>query len=458
MTIFTLFLYVGLAASLITGIRFLFKKPNNLLVSFLQNFLGALFIFSGFVKALDPLGTSYKMKEYFEAFAHDGFSAFWEKIAHFSTEMAVIMIVAEIAIGVAMIFGWREKLTVTLLLWMNLFFLFLTGYTYLSGFCISKSFIILSAIVIVFFGLTPLIDDQVKRKNALYTSIAAFIVLLLVTKFTNISFQCAFDKTKMKVTDCGCFGDFMKLKPYMTFYKDIFLTALTLVVVYWRNKISPLLGLNIRAAVVITAAAGSLLFCLSNFMWGLPMVDFRPYAIGNDIKKQMEVIKADSIEMMFIYKNKTTKEEKTFGVKEIPTDGNWTYVDRKDNVIVEGIPAKINNLLIESDSGTNITSNLLNETENTYWIVMWNLKETNKGAWKDKIVPFVKKAKAENKRVYVLWNDHDKKFIDEMNLGIPFYFADATPLKTMIRSNPGVMEIKNGVVMNMWHWMNIPVE
>lgn len=458
MTLFALFLYIGLVASIFTIVRFLFKKPGNLLLAYLQNFLGVLFVFSGVVKSIDPLGTSYKMKEYFEAFAMDGFRGFWELMANYSTEMAVVMIVMEITIGFAIIFGWKEKITVALLLWMNLFFLFLTGYTYLSGYCISTSFILLSAVVLIFFGLSTLINKVSTRKIALLTSIAVFLLLFILTKFTNLAFLCEFDKTKMKVTDCGCFGDFMKLKPYMTFYKDILLTGLTLIVVYYRNKIQPIFGVNIRTAIVITAFFASLIFCLKNFVWSLPLVDFRPYAIGNDIKKQMEVIKADSIEMSFIYKNKTTQEEKNFTVKEIPTDGNWTYVDRKDKILVEGIPAKINNLLIESDSGTNITSQLLNDQDNAYWIVMWNLKKTNLKAWKEKIIPFVKKAKAENKKVYILWNDHDKKFKDEMNLDIPYFFADGTPLKTMIRSNPGLMEVKNGVVVNMWHWMSIPLE
>lgn len=456
MNVYTLFLFVGIAALIITAIRMIAKKSGNITLAYLQSFLGSLFIFSGVVKAIDPLGTSYKMKEYFEAFAQDGMAQVWEAMAHYSTEMAVMMIVFEIAAGVALIIGWKEKIAVSAVFCMNLFFLFLTGYTYLSGYGITKKFMLVSFVIIFFAAISVLFNDYKRRRTALLIVAGLIALVAILCQFTDICFTCEFTKTKMKVTDCGCFGDFMKLKPWETFYKDVILTLMTVYLVYYRNKIQPLFGSNIRWALTIAAFVGSLLFCLKNFVWGLPIVDFRPYAIGNNINEQMITPKRDSMVMVFVYKNKTSGEIKEFGMTNIPTDTNWSYVDRKDVIIEEGIPAKISNLMIEGDEGANITTAMINDTATTYWIVAWNLKETKKRAWKEKIKPFVARAKKEGKKIYVLTNMHDQGFEKEMGLNIPYYLADATPLKTMIRSNPGLMEIKNGTVMNMWHWTGIP--
>jgi uncharacterized membrane protein YphA (DoxX/SURF4 family) len=456
MTVYSLFTYIGIAAIILTALRFVIKKPSDILLAYIQNFLGALFIFSGVVKAIDPLGTSYKMKEYFEAFAKDGMPHFWESIAHYSLEMSVFMIVLEIVLGIAIIIGWKEKIAVTLLFWMNLFFLFLTGYTYLSGYDLTKTFLIFTAILFFFLGASPLFDSVGRRRSFILSCFALVVLIFVICKFSDVCFMCEFTKTKMKVTDCGCFGDFIKLKPWETFYKDVFLTIITIYVVYFRNKIQPLFGENIRWAGVIAMTLISLVFCLKNFVWGLPVVDFRPYAIGNNINDQMKVILADSVELLFVYKNKTTGEEKKFKTSEIPSDTNWAYKDRIDNVIREGIPAKISNLMIEGEDGANITTSMINDSAKTYWIVAWDLKNTEKTVWKSNLKTFIADAKAKGIKVYALTNMHDQKFEQEMNLGIPFYLADATPLKTMIRSNPGLMEINNGKVKNLWHWRAIP--
>src|SRR4029077_11939122 len=101
------------------------------IVTIIRILVGALFIFSGFVKAVDPLGTSYKMHEYFEAFAGEGFRPMWEYLANFSTFFAIAMIAAELFIGLMLIIGWKPRFTVGVIWLLTLFFTFLTGYTYL---------------------------------------------------------------------------------------------------------------------------------------------------------------------------------------------------------------------------------------------------------------------------------------------------------------------------------------
>src|SRR6188768_3920963 len=99
MTVYTIFGIVAAAAFALALIRFLVKRPPNILITFLQDFVGAFFIFSGFVKAVDPLGTGYKMHEYFEAFAAEGLRPLWEYMSAFSPYMAIIMIALELFVG-----------------------------------------------------------------------------------------------------------------------------------------------------------------------------------------------------------------------------------------------------------------------------------------------------------------------------------------------------------------------
>ncbi len=99
---------------------------------------------------------------------------------------------------------------------------------------------------------------------------------------------CTFTVSKMKVTDCGCFGDFMKLKPWETFYKDIFLTILSIILVRWHHKISPLFDLKRSDLIVGGGTLLAILFSIYNTFWNEPVVDFRPYAIGNNINEKME--------------------------------------------------------------------------------------------------------------------------------------------------------------------------
>src|SRR6185295_7135482 len=135
-------------------------------VRIIQFLVGALFLFSGFIKAVDPLGTSYKMHDYFSAFQTDwpAFKVLWDIMSTYSTQLAVFMLVLELALGFALIIGWKRKFTLWTMFGLLAFFTFLTGYTYLSGYTMGHWY--------------------------------------------NPS-TWVFNDRDMKVTDCGCFGDFI---------------------------------------------------------------------------------------------------------------------------------------------------------------------------------------------------------------------------------------------------------
>lgn len=459
MTVYSIFAMVAVVAFVLAAVRFFVKRPPNILITFVQDFVGALFIFSGFVKAVDPLGTGYKMHEYFEAFAGEGFRPFWEYLAGFSTFMAVVMIALELFVGLMLIIGWRPRLTVGIVWLLTLFFTFLTGYTYLSGYGITKLFIVLSAGLAVLLGSVTFPQKQSKRVNLFFLSIGVMAVLFLVGKYSGYFFTVEFTESKMKVTDCGCFGDFIKLKPWETFYKDVVLDVLILLLVLNVKFVRPVFNDTARTGLALFGGSFALLFCLYNVYLNEPVIDFRPYKIGSDINEMRREKKPAVIEMIFLYKDKATGKIGEYSQKDFGTMNfdALEYVDRKDKVLDPGIPAKITNLRIENDEGADITDTLLHDPAYTLMVVSYNLNKTHTEAFEQLNAIAAGCDKAGIKFYAVTVNDgHVDEFRHAHQTAYPFYHADETPLKTMIRSNPGLILFKNGVVINKWHYRHLP--
>ena len=460
MTVYTLFGYIALAAGLLTAANFWLSKNRQWGMSFIQYFLACLFLFSGFVKAVDPVGTSIKMHEYFGAFAQEGMRPLWEWLGNYTLPMSVGMLVLELALGVALLIGWKPRITVALMLWLNLFFLFLTGYTYLSGYGITHTFLLFSLLVLLLLALTPLIRQTRRRRMAIFSGLLFALLIAVLSVSSKGLFSTAFVETQMKVTDCGCFGDFMKLKPWETFYKDVFLTLLCLALVMkpedlqsWRNERFRLFGVSL-------ATLASFVFCLYNFMWNEPILDFRPYAVGKNIPEQMVVKKQPDIDMKFVYKNKKTGEVKEYGMNELNglNYSELDFVKRNDVVKDPGIPAVISNLLIEDEEGNNKTAELLQKEGYSCILVIPNLKKANTDVLEKRVNPLAKSCAANNIPFFALCvNDGSlESFRHSHQCAFPFYSADETPLKTMLRSNPGLLLLRNGTVIAKWHTRHIP--
>lgn len=236
------------------------------LVQIIRVLVGCLFIFSGVVKAIDPLGTSYKMHDYFSAFAATGWPAFWHMMDTFSISISVIMIVLEMIAGFALLIGWSNRFTVWLLFLMTLFFTVLTGFTYLSGFCPNALFAFFSVALVTLIIVTACKWHTTHgKKIAAFTALVLLVYVGLIAGTDNL-LTCAFDKTKMKVTDCGCFGDFIKLQPYQTFWKDIVLDVLIFILVIGVAQIQPLFKNRTTTLLTVCFAVISLLFSFSNYL------------------------------------------------------------------------------------------------------------------------------------------------------------------------------------------------
>lgn len=375
---------------IITALIHLFKKHGFGIVNILKNSFGALFIFSAAVKAVDPLGTAYKMGEYFEelhlTFLHP-----------FSLTFSVVMIVLELALALALIFGYRKILTLGLLFAMNVFFTFLTGYTTVTG----------------------------------------------------------------KVTDCGCFGDFLKLEPKQSFFKDLFLIAVLVVIYLGRNKIKEVFDKKMSFAIIAIASFIFFLFNISNFYFNIPMVDFRPYAIGKDINEQRIEI-ADKLDYGFKFKNEATGETKRVVMAEYSqykADAAWEFTGEQDNIVLEkGVEAIINNYGAFNRDGDDYTDDLLSYEGYSIWVLARKVDKTDLEAWKD-IKLLEDFAMANNHKVYAFSSSvfaETDAFKAANNIKMDFYEADDIFIKTVVRANPGVVLTKNGVVVGKWHHKHIP--
>jgi uncharacterized membrane protein YphA (DoxX/SURF4 family) len=453
MTVQKLFITIAIISAIISFFRNRLKRNGDgFFLNLVQYFVGFLFIFSGIVKGIDPTGTGYKMKDYFESFAHDGWASFWEKMTHFNISFALGMIIFEIILGIAIIIGWRARWTALGLLGINLFFLYLTGYSYLSGFCLSQSILVVSAILLALLFGAAFIQNHKKRFQGIITMSVLVLLYFIYIKSTGNGIGCPFTISKMKVTDCGCFGDFMKLKPWETFYKDVFLTILSLFLAKKHHKISELFSGKVSNMIMIGGLALTTIFCLYNTYFNEPPVDFRPYAIGNNINEKMKEIEPSIIENILIYTNKTTGQDQRFGISNIPMDTNWVYKDRIDSVIKEGIPAPIHNLRFEGRDGNDVTTSILNEPSVSYWIVCYNIDKSDLKVIDEKLIPFATEMRAKGLNVYFMVGKSDATVEKKVGSVMDIVRADETALKTMIRSNPGILKIQNGVVQNKWHY------
>ena len=413
------------------------------LVTFARIIVGNLFIFSGVVKANDPLGFSYKLEEYFVEFGMN-----WEWLHSILVPLAAALCIAEIIMGVAVLVGWRMKEISWSLLLMIGFFTILTGAS------------------------------------------AIFEI----------------------VRSCGCFGDAIPLTPWQSFYKDIILLVLILIIFVKRNVIKPwannthLLGIYLISSAILFALGKMLDWSMASevlvFLWvaiivkyisqkpslaanvaifmsviyslyltigsttDLPFKDFRPYAIGKNLPDQMTLPEGATppvYENILVYKNTKTGETKeftndTFNASKIWEDKDWEWVSTENELIEEGDVAAITDLTISNHEGVELTDLILAE-EKALWIVCYDMNLTDKENLAA-INELSLAAQKEGIKVYGLSSAGEElsnNLIKEYNLSFDFFLTDGIVLKTMVRSNPGIMYLEKGTVKGKWHHSNVPV-
>ncbi len=342
--------------------------------------VGITFIFSGFVKMIDPVGTKIKMLEYFSeevlnlTFLND-----------YALEISIFLILVEFALGVWLLLGYRKKFTIASLLVLISFFLFLTWY------------------------------------SAYYNA----------------------------VTDCGCFGDAVKLSPWATFYKNVILIGL-IAWIWWQQKyINPLFSKKIRTAL----AHGTTLLALLLMIYSvrhLPLIDFRPYAVGKNIQECMQIPEgAPKAAFKDIWYYKVDGQVKEFSNEDEPWNiPGAEFVDRKTITLSEGYTPPIHDFSIENESDGDITEAVLNAAD-IYLIISSNPQHISDKA-KHKANEKAKELLKQGKKVIGMFSQTDKTL--QQKFAFPLYLTDETTLKTMIRSNPGLIELNSGTVVRKWAW------
>lgn len=370
---------------------------QKIFFQFSKWFVGILFIFSGLIKANDPIGFGYKLQEYFEVF-HLSFLNGW------ATGIAVLLCVLEIVFGALLLLGIFRNFVVKGLLATIIFFTFLT--------------------------------------------------------FVSAAFKV--------VTSCGCFGDAIPLTPWQSFSKDIVLLILIIFIYINKDLIKPVTDKpGVQSALFAAVFTASLLFGTFTYNY-LPIIDFLPYKVGSNIPENMKIPEGAPVDeylIMYDLKNKKTGETKTMSdkeymSKEVWKDENWEVTGSPSHKLIKkGYEVKIKDLLITDASGTDYTKEIV---ENPYYnlvIVAYNLNETNEDAIAKMNALALNATEQFNIRTVLLTSNSAQdaeKFSKRMKLFMEVFYADAVPLKSMVRTNPGVLLLKNGTIVNKWHYHDLP--
>jgi len=372
---------------------------------FVRVFVGGLFVFSGTIKANDPVGFSYKLKEYFEVFQADTGFAFFEMFAHTALPLAIIICASEIILGIMLLIGYRIQLTLWLLFAQIAFFTFLTFY------------------------------------SACYN----------------------------KVTHCGCFGDFWKLKPWDSFWKDIILLVSVSILFVGQSHLKKIFPPMIVSVLFLLAVVFSFWFPVYAYR-NLPPKDFRPYAPGLSIKEGMKK-SADYqdpvYESILVYENVKNGSLKEFTNNEYMKSKiwedtlNWKWHETKTKLVKEAVDEpKITDFTVNDLNGNNITDSILNEKGYSFWLIVHELALTNENETVIAEINDLYKLVSLDQHKFIALTASSSKEIDNYkhrhNALYDFAMVDNTVLKTMIRSNPGLMLIKDGKVIANWHYHNFP--
>ena len=352
--------------------------------------LGIVFVFSGFVKAIDPWGGAYKIRDYFAAFELSDFNFAAVPLSFFQAAI-------EFGVGVCLLIGVYRR--------FNSFF----------------------ALLIMLF-MTPL---------TLYIAI------------TN------------PVTDCGCFGDALVISNWSTFYKNIFLLIVAVILFIWHYKMTSLFTWKryfISSLWIYIFILSVSFYCFTY----LPLIDFRPYKIGTSIPEKMlipEDAPNDEYEVKLFYsKDGETKE---FTDKNYPRgDSTWTFVDSKTRLIKKGYQPPIHDFSITNSNEDDITDYILSNPSYTFLLIAHKLEiASDKNV--DKINDIYDFSSDKGYDFYALTSSVPKErqeWIGNTGAEYSFCTVDDITLKTIIRSNPGLLLIKGGTVIKKWPNTCLPDE
>ena len=364
------------------------KRAKAVALYVARTVVGLTFILSGFVKAIDPLGTQYKIQDYLAAIPPS-----LSLPDMLTLLMSVSLSMVEFTLGAFMLTAISRRLTARLTL------LFM---------------VVMTAVTVWIY-----IADPVK--------------------------------------DCGCFGDALTLTNLETLLKNIVLLALAALVAWRPTHIGRLMSRSnqmlLGQMLMLTPVALSF-WCL----YDLPLIDFRPYHIGADIKAGMEIPEGAEqpvFDTTFIMEKDGERRE--FTLDNYP-DSTWTFVDYKTVTVKEGYVPPIHDFSITAADGEDITDMVLGREGYTFLLISPDLDKADDQNFGD-IDQIYEFCQDNSIPFYCLTASTEKSQQHWQNITgaeYPFCMTDATTLKTMIRSNPGLMLLEKGVVRGKWSHNRLP--
>lgn len=305
----------------------------------------------------------------------------------------------------------------------------------------------ISIIVVIFevlVGVMLLVGFRVK--------FTVWSLLLMIIGFTFLTFYSAYFN---KVTDCGCFGDAIKLTPWESFTKDIILLGFIIILFIGRKYIQPIFGQLLKRVVTVVALvlSGIYAYYVLNH---LPVIDFRPYEIGKNIEDGMNVPEgAPQSVFEYAWRFKTNDGEKI-----IVTTGDYPaidgeFLDVETTEIQEGYEPPVHDFTIEQN-GEDFASSLLQEPK-LVMVIAYDLKKTNTKAFAEvkKVTDVALKNGYKVIGMSASNAEQSSVLIKKYALDFEFYFTDQTTLKTIVRSNPGVLVLNTGTITQKVHYNDL---
>ncbi len=291
-----------------------------------------------------------------------------------------------------------------------------------------------------------------------YRRYASFLTLLMMLFMTPLTLYLALYNP---VADCGCFGEALIITNWQTFYKNVVLLAAAVIAFIYNQRTTAGYTFKVYWFVATFAYVYCVGFSLRNY-WHLPVIDFRPYQVGVNIPEQMSIPEGapqDEYEYSFIYEKDGV--QKTFTLDNVPADDStWTFVDTKTKLIKAGYTPPITDFIVTTFEGEDRTEQLLADTTGVFLLIAPRLEYANEERI-DEINNLYDYAAERKMQFYCLTGSDEaavSKWIDYTGAEYPFLFVDEVTLKTMIRSNPGLMILKNGTIMGKWHYNDFPQE
>ena len=362
---------------------------RKILVNIARLLLALTFILSGFVKAVDPLGTQYKINDYLSAMHLKDFAPDFLTLS-----TSVLLSAAEFVIGICLLFAIRRRLVSRITLFMM--------------------------VVMTLITLWLAIDDP--------------------------------------ISDCGCFGDALVLTNWQTFWKNVILLVAAVVISRWPLDMARMIS-RTNQWIVLYYTAFFILFIAGYCLYDLPMFDFRPYHVGANIQQGMEVpegAQQPQFETTFIMEKDGQRKE--FTVDNYP-DSTWTFIDSKTVQTAEGYVPPIHDFTIESENG-DITTEVLNQEGYTFLLISPHLEYADDSNF-GRINQVYEYCQDNGYPFYCLTASTDRaksRWQDMTGAEYPFCTTDEITLKTMIRSNPGLMLLRQGTVIRKWSHNRLPKE